>query len=205
MEFWMMLSESQVPNKEHVVAMDVVVAGSKLLNTHYVLYVCFTHLFISNFFLLRQSLAIWPWLVWYLLHKLGWSWIFDNSALNFCNQLHKHFICSSQWYYKIGALFCQCNNSNRKGKHEFFIPFVVDNRRTRFQTKHQITGLIAQPSQQGLVIWNKVTGPRNRTMWPKAGGWGILLREGSTHEDWPFSSVLRGCGRRIRLFLIIIF
>lgn len=46
----MMLSESQVPNKEHVVAMDVVVAGSKLLNTHYVLYVCFTHLFISNFF-----------------------------------------------------------------------------------------------------------------------------------------------------------
>lgn len=50
------------------------------------------------------------------------------------------------------------------------------------------------------MIWNKVTYPRNRTMLPKAGGRGILLREGSTHRDWPFSSVLRGCGRRIRLF-----
>lgn len=51
MEFWMMLSESQVPNKEHRVAVDVIVAGSKILNTHHVPYVCFIHLFMSiNFF-----------------------------------------------------------------------------------------------------------------------------------------------------------
>lgn len=73
MEFWMMLSESQVPNKEPRVAVDVIVAGSKILNTHHVPYVCFIHLFMSKnfFFLLIQSLAIWPWLVWYLLRRLG--------------------------------------------------------------------------------------------------------------------------------------
>lgn len=46
----MMLSESQVPNKEHEVAVDVTVAGSKILHTHYVPYVCFIHLFISKTF-----------------------------------------------------------------------------------------------------------------------------------------------------------
>lgn len=152
MEFWMMLSESQVPNKEHGVAVVVTVAGSKTLHTHYVPYVCFIHsfiyLFLKPFSLLRQSLAIWPWLVWYSLRRLGWPWIFGNSpALTFCNQLHKYFICSSQSYYKTGALFCWCKNSNRKGKHEFSISLVVNNCRTRIQTKHQITGLIAQPSQ----------------------------------------------------------
>lgn len=50
MEFWMMLSESQVPNKEPGVAVDVMAAGSKILNTHHVLYVCFIHLFMSKTF-----------------------------------------------------------------------------------------------------------------------------------------------------------
>lgn len=152
------------------------------------------------FFLLRQSLASWPWLVWYPLHRLGWSWIFwQFSCLDFLQPASQTFICSSQWFYKTGALFCWCKNSNRKEKHESSIPFIVNNCRTRIQTKHQ-SGLIAELSQQGLVILNKVTCPRNRTMWPNTGGWGILLKEWSTHRDWPFSSVLRGYGRRIRLF-----
>lgn len=46
----MMLSESQVPNKEPGVAVDVMAAGSKILNTHHVLYVCFIHLFMSKTF-----------------------------------------------------------------------------------------------------------------------------------------------------------
>lgn len=84
---------------------------------------------------MRQSLAIWPWLVWY--RRLGWSWIFVNSpALTFCNQLHILFALPND--IMTGALFCWCKNSNRKGKHESSIPFLVNNCRTRIQTKHQI-------------------------------------------------------------------
>lgn len=106
----------------------------------YFMYVLFIYLCPKPFFfLLRQSLASWPWLVWYPLHRLGWSWIFwQFSCLDFLQPASQTFICFSQWFYKTGALFCWCKNSNRKGKHESSIPFIVNNCRTRIQTKHQI-------------------------------------------------------------------
>lgn len=137
---------------------------------------------------MRQSLAIWLWLVWYSLCWLGWSWILGNSpVLASHTQLHKHFIGSSQWYYKAGTLFCQWGKKKQPGRVNTSSLFISQLITVEPWLQPSIKSQDSWPSQH----WNKVIGSRNHTAWPRAGGSGILLKEESINGDWQSSSVLR--------------
>lgn len=101
--------------------------GGRIENSEhspYTLCMFYSFIYVQNlFFLLRQSLASWPWLVWYPLHRLGWSWIFGNSpALTFCNQLHKLLFALPNDF--IRQVLCFADAKIQTGRENTSPPFL---------------------------------------------------------------------------------